>query len=153
MGLATFYFWCGSVSGGRLECTMQNIADSFFSTSSSPFYGRVEGKSLLISCLKFVAYHFLSIFNILFAYKLPSWLHCRQIIWIRLLCIMNEDGLHHLLRGKENMQTSLYTRSYFSCHEKFPCFHGMENFHPYFNSSLDVFYQNQSLILAIDGID
>ncbi|KAG2723949.1 hypothetical protein I3760_02G194800 [Carya illinoinensis] len=31
-----------SVSGGRLECTMQNIADSFFSTSSSPFYGRVE---------------------------------------------------------------------------------------------------------------
>ncbi|KAG6665926.1 UTP--glucose-1-phosphate uridylyltransferase 3, chloroplastic isoform X1 [Carya illinoinensis] len=31
-----------SVYGGRLECTMQNIADSFFSTSSSPFYGRVE---------------------------------------------------------------------------------------------------------------
>ncbi|XP_040999798.1 UTP--glucose-1-phosphate uridylyltransferase 3, chloroplastic isoform X1 [Juglans microcarpa x Juglans regia] len=31
-----------SVSGGRLECTMQNIADSFFSTSSSRCYDRVE---------------------------------------------------------------------------------------------------------------
>ncbi|KAF5453698.1 hypothetical protein F2P56_028584 [Juglans regia] len=31
-----------SVSGGRLECTMQNIADSFFSTSSSRCYDRLE---------------------------------------------------------------------------------------------------------------
>ncbi|KAL4620819.1 hypothetical protein ACB092_06G183700 [Castanea dentata] len=33
-----------SVSGGRLECTMQNIADSFFNTSSSRCYNRVEEK-------------------------------------------------------------------------------------------------------------
>ena len=32
-----------SVSGGRLECTMQNIADSFFNTSSSQCYNDVEG--------------------------------------------------------------------------------------------------------------
>ncbi|KAG6578459.1 UTP--glucose-1-phosphate uridylyltransferase 3, chloroplastic, partial [Cucurbita argyrosperma subsp. sororia] len=31
-----------SVSGGRLECTMQNIADSFFNTSSSQCYNDVE---------------------------------------------------------------------------------------------------------------
>ncbi|KAK4579560.1 hypothetical protein RGQ29_029292 [Quercus rubra] len=33
-----------SVSGGRLECTMQNIADNFFNTSSSRCYNRVEEK-------------------------------------------------------------------------------------------------------------
>jgi len=34
-----------SVSGGRLECTMQNIADNYFSSYSSRCYNDVEGTS------------------------------------------------------------------------------------------------------------
>lgn len=34
-----------SVSGGRLECTMQNIADNYFNTYSSRCYNDVEGIS------------------------------------------------------------------------------------------------------------
>uniref|UniRef100_A0A2N9IX15 UGP3-like C-terminal hexapeptide repeats domain-containing protein n=1 Tax=Fagus sylvatica TaxID=28930 RepID=A0A2N9IX15_FAGSY len=35
-----------SVPGGRLECTMQNIADNFFNTSSSRCYNRVEADEM-----------------------------------------------------------------------------------------------------------
>ncbi|XP_021903908.1 UTP--glucose-1-phosphate uridylyltransferase 3, chloroplastic isoform X2 [Carica papaya] len=36
------YGQCHSVSGGRLECTMQNIADNFFSTYSSRCYKDIQ---------------------------------------------------------------------------------------------------------------
>lgn len=45
MTLALMLFTC-SVPGGRLECTMQNIADNFLNTYSSRCYKDVEGMVL-----------------------------------------------------------------------------------------------------------
>lgn len=46
--LMAWLFNCAtaSVSGGRLECTMQNIADNFSNTYSSRCYEGVEGMSV-----------------------------------------------------------------------------------------------------------
>ena len=41
-------FMLFSVPGGRLECTMQNIADNFFNTFSSRCFKDVEGIWLFI---------------------------------------------------------------------------------------------------------
>jgi len=43
-----FSLWFASVSGGRLECTMQNIADNYSNSYSSRCYNDVEGMSCII---------------------------------------------------------------------------------------------------------
>ncbi|KAG5521346.1 hypothetical protein RHGRI_033789 [Rhododendron griersonianum] len=68
------------VPGGRLECTMQNIADNFFNAHSSQRCEGVEG-------IGSVDYS--------------------KTIWIPLLCTRSEGRSHHLLRRKEDMVTSL----------------------------------------------
>lgn len=50
---------CDSVLGGRLECTMQNIADNFTNTHSSRCYKGVEGLELCpILCKLFTIFVF-----------------------------------------------------------------------------------------------
>lgn len=43
-----FSLWFTSVSGGRLECTMQNIADNYSNSYSSRCYNDVEGMPYII---------------------------------------------------------------------------------------------------------
>lgn len=47
----------GSVSGGRLECTMQNIADNLVNSFSSQCFEGVEGIMQFVLLLMPVDYH------------------------------------------------------------------------------------------------
>ena len=56
-----FLLWaaCYSVLGGRLECTMQNIADNFSNTYASRHYRVKEGLIFLINvCPSFLPAYF-----------------------------------------------------------------------------------------------
>lgn len=87
---------------------MQNIADNFLNTYLSRFYQGVEGNIIIYFPPKVCSKTFsLHITHVVSDEILAI---CLQISWIPLLCITNEERLHHLLRGRENMWTNLCTR-------------------------------------------
>lgn len=95
----------GSVSGGRLECTMQNIADSFFNTGSSRCYTDIEGIDATFLCNCKFEHHYLSFVNFIHVLLIYH-----QTFWRLSLCTMSEERSLLRLRGQESMAVCLCTR-------------------------------------------
>lgn len=101
----------GSASGGRLECTMQSIAENFLNTYNSRCSEGIESMKLLclwplIRLLRFCPASAVFFF---FFYKFPIAL-CLQMSWTRSLYTMKGKGSLHQLKGKGNRQRNHCTR-------------------------------------------